>query len=261
MLFSPLCSGSSGNSSFLEAVGCRLLIDAGVSAKRITGYLGELSVAPSAISGILVTHEHSDHISGIGVLAAKYGIRVYVVEECLRAFPKALAEKIPFSCLRVIEPDREFMLGGLRVLPFSIPHDAAHAVGYSFSDGTAKCTVLTDVGHFDDRLIDICAGSNLLLIEANHDVDMLLAGSYPYQLKQRILSKKGHLCNDDCGKALVRLYETGVRNVILGHLSGENNTPDIARVTVETVLKSAGISDMNIQVALRDRPLGIFSIT
>ena len=260
MLFCPLCSGSSGNASFLEAEGRRFLIDAGLTRKRIAALLESIGVPLHTIDAVFLTHEHVDHVAGAGVLARAHHIPVYAAADCFSALPPSVGE-IPAACMRVFEPDREFFCGKVRVLPFSTPHDAAHAVGYSFMAEGRKVTVMTDVGHVDDRLLTQLSGSDLVLLEANHDVDMLLAGPYPYPLKQRILSRRGHLCNEDCGRALIALHERGVRNVILGHLSRENNTPELARVTIEAMLESAGIlSDMRVSVALRDRPLGVFEI-
>lgn len=260
MLFCPLCSGSSGNASFLEAEGRRFLIDAGLPRKRIAALLESIGVPLHTIDAVFLTHEHVDHVAGAGVLARAHHIPVYAAADCFSALPPSVGE-IPAACMRVFEPDREFFCGKVRVLPFSTPHDAAHAVGYSFMAEGRKVTVMTDVGHVDDRLLTQLSGSDLVLLEANHDVDMLLAGPYPYPLKQRILSRRGHLCNEDCGRALIALHERGVRNVILGHLSRENNTPELARVTIEAMLESAGIlSDMRVSVALRDRPLGLFEI-
>lgn len=260
MLFCPLCSGSSGNASFLEAEGRRFLIDAGLTRKRIAALLESIGVPLQTIDAVFLTHEHVDHVAGAGVLARAHHIPVYAAADCFSALPPSVGE-IPAACMRVFEPDREFFCGKVRVLPFSTPHDAAHAVGYSFMAEGRKVTVMTDVGHVDDRLLTQLSGSDLVLLEANHDVDMLLAGPYPYPLKQRILSRRGHLCNEDCGRALIALHERGVRNVILGHLSRENNTPELARVTIEAMLESAGIlSDMRVSVALRDRPLGLFEI-
>lgn len=260
MLFCPLCSGSSGNASFLEAEGRRFLIDAGLTRKRIAALLESIGVPLHTIDAVFLTHEHVDHVAGAGVLARAHHIPVYAAADCFSALPPSVGE-IPAACMRVFEPDREFFCGKVRVLPFSTPHDAAHAVGYSFMAEGRKVTVMTDVGHVDERLLTQLSGSDLVLLEANHDVDMLLAGPYPYPLKQRILSRRGHLCNEDCGRALIALHERGVRNVILGHLSRENNTPELARVTIEAMLESAGIlSDMRVSVALRDRPLGLFEI-
>ena len=161
----------------------------------------------------------------------------------------------------MFESDRDFYLAGVRILPFTVPHDAIHAVGYTLSANGKKVGVCTDLGHVDARILSILSGCDLLLFEANHDVDMLMAGSYPYLLKKRILSGSGHMNNDDCGRALVKLHETGVKNVILGHLSQENNYPALAMVAVRSVLEAAGIADdMQIAIAAREEPTGVFEI-
>lgn len=260
MLFCPLCSGSSGNSTFIEACGRRILIDAGLSAKRISELLEDIDVPVDSISAILVTHEHSDHINGIGVLSKKYQIPVYANAECFSSFPEAISSKIPTSCIRIFEPDHDFYISGIRVFPFSTPHDSSHSVGFCITAKGCKCTIMTDIGHIDSRMLEIASGSDVLLIEANHDIDMLNAGPYPYILKKRILSSHGHLSNEACGAALVELYRTGVRNVVLGHLSQENNTPELARITVESTLKANGIDDVNLTIAKKDMPAGIFDI-
>ena len=175
MLFCPLCSGSSGNASFLEAEGRRFLIDAGLTRKRIAALLESIGVPLHTIDAVFLTHEHVDHVAGAGVLARAHHIPVYAAADCFSALPPSVGE-IPAACMRVFEPDREFFCGKVRVLPFSTPHDAAHAVGYSFMAEGRKVTVMTDVGHVDDRLLTQLSGSDLVLLEANHDVDMLLAG-------------------------------------------------------------------------------------
>ncbi|MEG1883882.1 MAG: MBL fold metallo-hydrolase [Clostridia bacterium] len=260
MTFSPLCSGSSGNAAYLEAGGVQLLIDAGGTGKHIIELLHEIDIHAHSIDAILVTHEHSDHICGVGVLSRKLDIPVYADAECFEKMLPIIG-KISARNLRVFEPDHEFYIKTLRVLPFSTPHDCAHPVGYAFMSGGKKVSVMTDVGHVTKAMLDAVENSDLLLIEANHDVDMLRAGSYPYPLKQRILGGNGHLCNEDSGLALVKLHAMGVKNAILGHLSNENNTPELALVTVKTVLEEAGIlNDMFITVANRLHPTGVFEI-
>ena len=260
MQFCPLCSGSSGNAAFLEAGGVRMLIDAGVTGKRMVELLHQIDIQAHTIDAILVTHEHSDHISGVGVLSRRFRIPVYANAEC---FEKMLPLIGPLSAssMRVFESDHEFYIKGVRVLPFSTPHDCAHPVGYAIGCEGKKVSIMTDVGHVTDAMLRAVAGSDLLLIEANHDVDMLRAGSYPYPLKMRILGGNGHLCNDDCGRALKKLHDQGVKNVLLGHLSNENNTPELALITVQSVLKEAGVlDDMFIRVADRYQPTGVFDI-
>lgn len=260
MTFCPLCSGSSGNASYLEAGGVRLLIDAGVTGKRMTELLHEIDIQAHTIDAILVTHEHSDHISGVGVLSRKYNIPIYADAACFEKMLPSIGE-IPARNRRVFEPDHEFYIKTVRVLPFSIPHDCAHPVGYALCCGGRKVSVMTDIGHVTGAMMDAVADSDLLLIEANHDVDMLKAGSYPYALKQRILGGTGHLCNEDSGLVLAKLHERGIKNVILGHLSNENNTPELALVTVKTVLEEAGVADdMFVTVAERFQPTGVFNL-
>ena len=260
MLFSPLCSGSSGNASYLEAGGVRLLVDAGVTARRMKELLDMIDVDPAGLDAILVTHEHSDHVSGVGVLSRKYDLPVFAVAECWENMPRNLGEIAPKN-MRVFEPDRDFYLKQLCVHPFSTPHDAAHAVGYTFVNSGKKLSIMTDIGHVSSAMLEAVACSDLILLEANHDVDMLKAGSYPYPLKMRILSSRGHLCNEDAGLVLQKLYARGVKNAILGHLSQENNTPELALVTVQSVLESAGLLEsMFVTVADRFQPCGLFEI-
>ena len=186
MLFAPLCSGSSGNASFLQADSLRLLIDAGVSCKRLTGLLAQIDVDPATIGGILITHEHSDHVAGVGVFARKYRVPVYADQACMeRLLP--IAGGLPPELMRVFTPDKAFFIKSLRVLPFSTPHDCAGPVGYALWHGDKKLSIMTDIGHVTEKMLDAVADSDLMLLEANHDVDMLRAGSYPYPLKQRIL--------------------------------------------------------------------------
>lgn len=260
MKLCPLCSGSSGNATYIEAGNARLLIDAGLSCKRITELLERVGVDPRTLSAILITHEHIDHVRGVNILSKKYNIPVYANADTWSVL-KAPLRDVAAKNVCVFESDRDFYLAGARILPFSVPHDAVHCVGFTVSAQGHKVGVCTDLGHVDARILSILSGCDLLLFEANHDVDMLMAGSYPYLLKKRILSGNGHMNNDDCGRALVKLHETGVKNVILGHLSQENNYPALAMIAVRSVLEEAGIAnDMQIAVAAREEPTGVFEI-
>ncbi len=259
MKFCPLCSGSSGNATYIETDGARILIDAGLSCKRITELLGRIGVSPEQLSAILITHEHNDHVRGVDILSKKYDLKVYANADTWSVLKPVLKDVAPKNVC-VFESDREFYLDGARILPFTVPHDAIHCVGFTVTAGGKKVGVCTDLGRVDLRILSILSGCDLLLFEANHDVDMLMAGSYPYLLKKRILSGNGHMNNDDCGKALVKLHESGVKNVILGHLSRENNYPELALVAVRAALEEAGIDDMQIAVAAREEPTGVFEI-
>ena len=259
MRFCPLCSGSSGNATYIEAGSARILIDAGLSCKRITELLQMIGVDPRTLSAILVTHEHIDHVRGVNILSKKYDLPVYANADTWSVLKAPFKDVAPKNVC-VFKSDRDFYLSGVRILPFSVPHDAIHAVGYTLFFGGHKVGVCTDLGHVDARILSILSGCDLLLFEANHDVDMLMAGSYPYLLKKRILSGSGHMNNDDCGRALVKLHETGVKNVILGHLSRENNYPALAMVAVRAALEGAGIDDMQLAIAAREEPTGVFEI-
>lgn len=261
MRFSPLCSGSSGNASYLEADGARLLIDAGGTGKRIESLLEEIGVSASSLDAILLTHEHIDHVQGVGVLSRRYDLPVFAAADCFAALPPSIGGVAP-ARMRVFEPDHPFFFHGLQILPFSVPHDSARAVGYTFEDAFGRCAILTDVGCISEHLMEILSGSGVLLLEANHDVDMLLSGSYPYPLKRRILSQSGHLCNEDAASAIVRLAAQGTREFILGHLSRENNTPDLAAVTVRSALTAAGFGgEVRVTVARRDHATGTFAVS
>jgi phosphoribosyl 1,2-cyclic phosphodiesterase len=252
MRFCPLYSGSSGNVSFVEGGGVRLLVDAGLPGRTIAHALRERGVEPSDIGALLVTHDHSDHIAGVGVFARKFGVPVYANERTWDAM-RPFVGKLPPELMRVFETGRDFYIGGLNVYPFPTPHDAAESVGYCFTDEGAKLTVMTDIGCFNDDLLAAAAGSTLLLIESNHDVDMLKAGPYPYPLKRRILGPEGHLSNEGCAEALIRLYATGVRRAVLAHLSRDNNIEALAVETVRQALREADIPDADFLLTLAHR--------
>ncbi|MDO4544388.1 MAG: MBL fold metallo-hydrolase [Clostridia bacterium] len=260
MRICPLSSGSSGNSAYVEAGDTRLLIDAGLSCRRLCALLNEIGVRPETLNAICVTHEHIDHVRGIALLSKKYDIPIYANTACHRSMYDRLAA-LPRSSIRIFESDEPFYIGKVELLPFTIPHDAAHAVGFRISHNRHLLTVMTDVGYIDERIFGLVEGSSCVLLEANHDVDMLMAGCYPPDLKQRILSPLGHLCNEDCARAVVRLAQRGLKTVLLGHLSDENNFPSLALRTVEAALSEAGLADeVVIEVARRDAPTGFFEV-
>ena len=233
MNFGTIASGSSGNCLYVGSETTHLLIDAGVSGKKIAAGLSSFGIEPSQICAILVTHEHIDHTSGIGVLSRKYHIPVYTtigtIGEITRIRSLGDLSKASFN---VICPGKPFEIGDIRIEAFSISHDAVDPVSYTFEYGGKKIGMVTDLGFFDDSIIDPLRNSDLLYVEANHDVRMLQAGPYPYHLKQRILGKRGHLCNEMCGQLVSTLCTGKLKHVILGHLSKENNYPDLALQTV-----------------------------
>ena len=255
MYFCPLYSGSSGNVLFCQYGKTRLLIDAGKSGKTIEDALASIGADIRTVSGVLITHEHSDHISGAGVLARKYHLPLYATRETWWAMRDKIG-KIPQDMMREIEAGKDFWLGDIGISPFSIPHDAADPVGFRLWGGELSVSTATDLGVFSEDVYANVAGSSLVLLESNHDPDMLKANpKYSQALKARILGDHGHLSNEACSAALLRLINAGTTDVILGHLSGENNTPTLARRVSAETLAREGIrpdEDVRLRVALRD---------
>lgn len=263
MIFCPLYSGSSGNALFVQYGSTRLLIDAGKSGKMIDEALDMIGVDPRTLDALLITHEHSDHICGAGVLSRKYKLPVYATSGTWAAMDGKLG-KILEEQKRTFDPFADFYIGDIGVVPFSIPHDAAEPVGYRLWGGSVSISTATDLGHFPRAIRDAIAGSSLVLLESNHDPDMLRMNShYSQKLKQRILSNHGHLSNDACADALLQLVDNGTQHVILGHLSGENNTPSLARQVNENRMVREGIRlgvDLCLDVAYRDRVGSVYTL-
>lgn len=245
-----LFSGSSGNCVYVSDGETRLLIDCGVSGKRIESGLESIGVDPEDIHGVLLTHEHSDHIASVGILHRRYGWNIYANSLTWEA-AKSVVGKVEESCLHFF--CSPFCIGEIGVSPFSIPHDAADPVGYRFSKGDSCVTVATDIGMITPEIEQKLTGSDVILLEANHDEEMLRMGPYPYPLKRRILSDAGHLSNENAGKLCVRLAKSGTRKVLLGHLSKQNNLPELAYQTVVSVLEEHAVSEqVKISVAPRE---------
>ena len=214
--FVPLFSGSSGNSLYLRMGQTRLLVDAGLPGKRITDELSRIEVAPASLDAILVTHEHSDHVQGVGILSRRFHLPIYATEGTWRGMETKIGKIAPEN-RRVLMGGRDFFLGDVNVMPFDIPHDAEEPVGYAFEAGGIKAAVATDLGHLSEDWLSWLPGCDLLLLESNHDPDMLAAGRYPYELQRRSRGAKGHLSNEDAGRAAVELAKCGARHIILGH--------------------------------------------
>ncbi|MBR3794693.1 MAG: MBL fold metallo-hydrolase [Clostridia bacterium] len=251
----PLFSGSSGNSIYIACGGVRILVDAGMSAARIEAHLREIGVDIREIDAILITHEHVDHVRGLGVLCRKYGLPVYANEGTWDGI--LLRESgIPLRCVRTFYTGEDFYIGGVNVHPFPIPHDANEPVGYSFAFKGLRCAVATDLGQIQDTWMHAVTGCQAIVLEANHDVEMVNRGPYPSHLKRRILGKKGHLNNADCARALLSLVKSGTQAVFLSHLSQDNNLPELAYNTVCEALCDAGYvvgEDIRVTVSRRDR--------
>ena len=250
-----LASGSSGNSLLVSDGATHILVDAGISCRRITTALKGLGVDPASLSAVLITHEHTDHISGLTTLTKQRKVPVYAS----RGSGMQLCYRIPFleEVLHTFTPGERFSLGGVDVESFATPHDAAQSTGYALSAGGKKAAVVTDLGHVTDEVAEGIRGAELLVAEANHDVEWLRSGPYPYSLKSRILGDRGHLSNE-AGAALVcSAVSAGASTVVLAHLSHENNTPERARQVVGDSLTRMGAvpgRDVLLEVAPRSEP-------
>ncbi|SFK48360.1 Phosphoribosyl 1,2-cyclic phosphodiesterase [Lachnospiraceae bacterium KH1T2] len=262
MKLCSIASGSSGNCIYVGTGKTNLLVDAGISGKRIEAGLAELLVDAAKIDGILITHEHSDHIKGLGVITRRYGLPIYATKGTIEAMlaTKDLA-KTPHELIHEISADRPFELNDITINPIHISHDAADPVAYRFTSDGRSVAVMTDLGKYDEYIIDNLKGVSALLLEANHDVNMLEAGKYPYYLKQRILSDRGHLSNDTAGELTEILLSAGndLKTVLLGHLSKENNYDKLAYETVRMEIGLSGerlmpsLADFRLMVAGRDK--------
>ncbi|MFR4009238.1 MAG: MBL fold metallo-hydrolase [Christensenellales bacterium] len=247
----PLFSGSSGNSIMIESAHTTLLVDAGMSAAAITKALKVHGKSPEEIDGILLTHEHTDHISGVNQLCKRYGLALYANANTYQGM-EAKMQDVPIGQARVFTTGEDFYVQDIAIHAFPIPHDAAEPVGYALYAAGAKVCVATDMGHMTKRILQELEGANALVLESNHDLELLKNGKYPQFLKRRILSNKGHLSNDMAAQAAVALAQTGTRQIILGHLSSENNREPIAERTVCEQLCAQGAvvgSDVCVHVA------------
>lgn len=251
MQVAVLASGSKGNSVFVEMDGIRLLIDAGISARRIKQELAALGENVEDLSGIFITHEHGDHIKGLPMLVKKYGVQIYSRPATFKAM--SFYDELPTDCLNPII-DR-IRLGMVVVRAFDIPHDAAAPVGYVVQ-GTGRCVVATDMGDVDARVQNMLEGAQVLVLEANHDEEMLRQGSYPYSLKQRILGPLGHLSNMRAAQVVAGLKRKP-KKLFLAHLSESNNRPELAMNTVASVLDSYGIDNMELYMTAQTHSVSV----
>ena len=243
MRMASLSSGSSGNAIYIGTEETHILVDAGISNRRIEKGLKEAGLKADDLDALVVTHEHSDHVQGLNVLMRKHDVPLYATAGTLNALrKKGILDRCPEELIHVIRAGDTLSVGDLRILPFSVDHDAAEPVAYRFESGGKAAAVATDMGHFT--------------VEANHDIRMLEAGPYPYPLKRRILGDFGHLSNESAGKLLTEILHDHVKKIILGHLSKENNLPELAFETVKWEISAGACpykgTDFRIEVAKRD---------
>ena len=253
--FCSLYSGSSGNSLFVASENTKLLVDAGVSSKKIETALTNLEIDPSSINGILITHEHSDHVQGLGTFAKKFNLPVYVNQKTLDAMPNQ-KDKISEKNIKIIKNEEKFEIGDLKIKPFSIPHDAANPCGFNIIHDNKKISIATDIGHMTNGIIKNLEDSIFIMLEANYDPEVLKFSKYPYILKSRIAGPTGHLPNEMAGKTIAHLLNSGLQQAILGHLSKESNFPELAYKTVidEVISSNYDENSLKLSVASRDIP-------
>ena len=231
----PLRSSSKGNATIIFNKNTRILVDCGISGKTIEQCLQGAGVNLDTIDAIVVTHEHTDHIKGVGIISRKYNIPIFANSGTWKAMLPSLG-KISDENIRIFETGEDFYIKDINVGTFSVSHDAAEPVGYTFSHRGEKVAIATDMGIVTENVLNHIQGSHTALIEANYDPNMLEIGSYPYELKRRIKGERGHLSNCDCGNLARLLAGSGTKKIILGHLSEENNYPPIAFATVKNCL-------------------------
>lgn len=252
--FIPLISGSSGNASLISDGKTNLLIDCGMSGSKLKEILRTIDVLPENIDAVLLTHEHIDHTKGAGVVSRRYNLPLYATEGTHAA---ANIGSITEENIKIISEDTYFEIGGIGVKPFAIPHDARQPIGFMFFIGNEKYALATDIGAMTKDITDAIVGSKKILLESNHDIEMLRCGSYPFPLKQRILSEHGHLSNEAAAETALYLVNNGTEHIMLGHLSKENNRPEIALLETHNLLSQAGVNigdDITLQVADRYKP-------
>ncbi len=259
MRICSIASGSSGNCIYVGSDNTHVIIDAGISGKRIEEGLNRIGLTTSDLSALLITHEHSDHIASVGVLSRKYGIPMYATKGTIKGImqQKCLGT-VDETLFNEISADNPFEIEDLHVRPIEISHDALEPVAYRIEHENRSVGVCTDLGVYTDKIIEGFSGVDALLIEANHDVRMLQVGRYPYVLKQRILSDRGHLSNENCGRLLCKLLHDDMRSIMLGHLSAENNLAELAyeAVRLEITMDESKYkpTDFDIKVANRSEP-------
>lgn len=258
-----LASGSKGNSTYVETNGAKILIDAGLSKKELEYRLSLIGVSPSSIDAILITHEHSDHIKGLSQFVKTYNTKVFahrdswcMIEE--KSPGLLMSNQIEFS-------GKDFNINDMAVQTFDLDHDSSHCVGFSIIEGNKKFSTATDLGHMTDDIKKILQTSDFLTLESNHDIQTLKNNpNYSYSLKQRILSNHGHISNEECSKTILSLLGFCPRGIILGHLSEQNNTKELAINTLNKTLVNAGVTkddfNMKVYVAEQHMPSKIFKI-
>lgn len=260
--FCSLYSGSSGNSLFVQSENTKILVDCGVSSKKIEEALKSMEIDASSIDAILITHEHIDHVKGLSVFASKFNIPVFASKDTFEQMDKAIV-KIPEKNLKNFEINNKFTIGDLEISPFAIPHDAVNPCGFNIFKDDKKISIATDIGHMTNSILKELEGSSFVLLESNYDTNVLKCCSYPFSLKSRISGPTGHLSNEIASKTISYLFKNcGLKSAMLGHLSKESNFYELAYQTVIDELLSNGIASdsISLSVAHRDYPGKLIAI-
>ena len=258
-------SGSSGNCYYLYTETEGLIIDIGIGIRALKKHFRDFGLSLSSIHYVLITHDHADHIKSVGSISHELHLPVYATQGVHSGIDRnyCVQRKLPSDMRREVVPEESFELGTFRITPFCVPHDASENVGYQIEVQGVTFCIITDAGEITSEIGGYISHANFLVIEANHDKEMLIHGNYPKYLKERIQSNTGHLCNGDCGEAIAQYATEKLKSVWLCHLSEENNHPELARKTVEAVLRSYGIvagKDFELDILKRNTPTGIFEL-
>ena len=254
MTVSVLGSGSRGNATFVKTDGVRLLIDAGMSRKEISKRLESIGEDPDGIDAVLVTHEHNDHACGVKALMKELPVQVFMTWGTIRAL-HAEEYELNGSAIVPVPPGVPFGIADTEVLPFVVPHDATEPVAFSLTCCGVKITQLTDIGYLPDHVAYRLRGSSMLILESNHDLEMLRVGPYPWNLKQRLMGRYGHLSNSAVARFIREQYDGEADHVVLAHLSSKNNHPEIARREAAMALRDRGLSGTDLGVTSQDEPM------
>ncbi|MBH0230288.1 MBL fold metallo-hydrolase [Halobacillus yeomjeoni] len=248
--FSVLASGSTGNAFYIESGNEKILVDAGLSGKKIENLLGQVDIDPHDLSRILVTHEHSDHIKGLGIMARRYKLPIYANQKTWTAMENQIG-KIPIDQKFHFDMETTRTFGEIDVESFAVSHDAADPMFYTFHHEGKKVALVTDLGYVSERIKKTVEDADAYIFESNHDVSMLRMGRYPWNVKRRILGDSGHVSNEDCALALTDILTDRSKRVYLAHLSLDNNMKDLARMSVTNILKERGF-EVGSRIELHD---------
>ncbi|WDV45840.1 MBL fold metallo-hydrolase [Clostridiaceae bacterium M8S5] len=260
--FCSLASGSSGNCQYIETEKIRILVDAGLSGKRIQQALESIQVDPKTINGILVTHEHSDHVKGVGILSRRFNLPIYVNTNTWESMRNSMG-KVKEENIKTFTTGDHFEIADLGIESFKIHHDASDPVGYCINHKSTKISLLTDTGHVDEEIKKKIKKSNLLLLESNHNPEMVRVGRYPWPLKKRILGDFGHISNEVAGETITDVYTYDMKVILLAHLSQENNFPELAYKTVSDIMTQSGIDikkDVKLDMTYRSKPSKVYTL-